>query len=354
MKKAFSIKLNLNTINFKRNLLNNNNKILINKILFLDNLYLIKKFKYKNINFSFCTDNFISIKDKNNIDKENKFLDNSNVENFKNPSSELDEKIIKNKNRLLINEDTSKEENGRLNPIRDQYIKLNNQNLDALLAATNEINESVINLPLEINNYVKIVNKFIKEAKEKALLEELENDEFLQNKNKILIENEEAFNFPKNLVCLKEAFGEENYNVFIFILQNLKYFEINNLTEFLNSFDYYHISTQDILKLNSLIIDLFVKDNISPIPICLIIVDYLGNKKNRKIANSDFYKKCIEIIKKENNLTTEKIGDLKNFSNFLNSLSNFQIVDKQLNSILIDFYNRNSELLDDDVKSTYI
>jgi hypothetical protein len=184
------------------------------------------------------------------------------------------------------------------------------------------------------------------------LLEESAIDiENLDLKNKILLEDQEAFNFPKNLKQLEEVFGENNFKYLIYILENINLFDIKALNEFLCAFDYYGFSTQDFLRLNSLILDLFVKDNISQVPVCFIIVDYLGNKRSRKIANSDFYKKCIEIIKKEDNLTLEKIGSLQSFSNFLHSLSNFEIVDKKLNEILIEFYKNNSEALNETVIS---
>jgi len=224
-----------------------------------------------------------------------------------------------------------------------------NENFDNSLKDSEKLKTSTASLPLEEKFYMKIVHKFIEIAKNKTLLLDSEKDELPDNKYKHLLEEGESFNFPKNLKPLKSIFGEENFKYFIFILENPKNFEINFLNDFLKSIEYYNLSTYDILNLNSLIFDLFLKEHESYIAIALIIVDYLGYKKNRKIFNSEIFKRSIDFIKKQDTLTLENIGSLQIFANFLSSLSNYQVLDRNLNKMLVEFYQKNSESFNDNV-----
>lgn len=320
---------------------------------------------YKNTNLSrfFSQNLFLNISKKHSYSETNNFykfktLDFSQrnvIFHKKIYSEDIKEKSGSNKKSNETTETSSQNINQEAvketiieNPENENIIQTkSNECLDILQKVTEDIKHSNEKILFIEENYQRIVHKFLSLAKDYVLRDD-NNDNNKKQKNSY-IEDFEAFNFPKNLINLKGLFGEENYEYFIFILENMKLLDLNNLKDILITFDYYNLSIEDVLKLNSLLINLYIKDISNPLPISFIIMDYLGNKRNRKIVNSEYFKKFLEIIKNEDELTIEKMGNLQFYSNFLNSFSNYQIVDKELNEILINFYKNNNEFFDDKV-----
>ena len=285
------------------------------------------------------------------------------ISNIKNDSFQQNHSENNQENEEFLNATSNQEQTQNyLNNEKKPHAKLQ-QNLDL-----------VYNRNLLKENYEKIILKFINDSKNFAvstddlkkniaksknnkkgkkestdIRENYEIDKNINYNNK-LIENCDINDFPQNLVNLNSILEKENYNNLIFLIENINYLNLKHFIELLTSLEYFNFPKEDILKINSLILDFYTKNNNNILPLCFLTIDYMGSKKNRRLINTDLYKKCMEIIRNENELNMQKVINLEYFSNFLNSLSNVQVLDKKMNDLVINFFNNNSENFDENVK----